>query len=380
MISAAEVISKEKEKILELWEETVRKEIPDAEKTERLLLLNIMPVILDAIALILERSDGESDMDTRNRYEEIIEKSQSHGRHRATIAHFSGMKIVHEHMVLHRVLIRTLKSSNAYNEGVGIRLSFIIETSMSHSVNSFSDSLQKMREKLTGTLAHDIRNPLTTAKLGISNLNYEDGEAHFNRIKEMVNRSLSKSIQLVEDLLDSITVKAGEGISLEFAEDDFLDSVKLVVWEASEEYYNQFILKCEEEKIMGIFDSTAVRRVLENLLTNAVKYGVPDKPITIKIENNPEEVILKVHNYGEPIAPEEREDIFNFLKHRDKGSSGQLKSWGIGLSFVKMAAEAHGGRVEIESNEENGTTFKVVFLKWDNKPGKRRVVLNYEGK
>src|SRR5690606_2056496 len=136
---------------------------------------------------------------------------------------------------------------------------------------------------------------------------------------------------------------------------------------------------CEEEKIIGIFDSTAVRRVLENLLTNAVKYGIPDEPITVTIENDPEKVLLKVHNYGEPIAPEEREDIFNFLTHRDKGTPGQLRSWGIGLSFVKMAAEAHGGNVEIESSQENGTTFLVEFLKWANKPGKRRVVLNYQG-
>ncbi|UJH93015.1 ATP-binding protein [Antarcticibacterium sp. 1MA-6-2] len=113
-------------------------------------------------------------------------------------------------------------------------------------------------------------------------------------------------------------------------------------------------------------------------MTNAVKYGASDKPITVSIKNDNEKVILQVHNFGNPISPENREEIFNFLNRLDCESGSELQSWGIGLTFVKMAAEAHGGHVELESDEEKGTTFSVILPKHSNKPGKRRAMLNFQ--
>lgn len=111
-------------------------------------------------------------------------------------------------------------------------------------------------------------------------------------------------------------------------------------------------------------------------MTNAVKYGDPDKPITVSLENKEEEVILRVHNYGNPISAEKQKNIFSFLNRSNEESRGNLKSWGIGLSFVKMAAEAHQGNVELKSSTEHGTTFSVRLKKYSNRPGKKKTVLN----
>ena len=90
-----------------------------------------------------------------------------------------------------------------------------------------------------------------------------------------------------------------------------------------------------------------------------------------------DEISLNVHNFGEPISSDKQEDIFDFLK-RDRDSAGKLKSWGMVLAFVKMAAETHKGRVQLESSEEKGTTFCAILHKQSNKPGKVRSKLNYE--
>lgn len=378
MKAAALVIRENKEEIIDLWEKTVRKEIPEVKETEHLVLLNIVPRILDDVAEVLEKSYGKKDIVNDINLGAVVEESIDHGRHRATSANYNEKRLVKEQIILHKILIIILKEHNAYQEDVGIVLSLVIENSMSHSVKSFSASLQDMREKLIGTLAHDIRNPLSTALLGLRAVDYEDGEEQVNLIIGMATKSLNKAIHLVENLLDAITVKSGEGISLVFSEGDIVKDVKLVYSEATENFPNKFVFDSRKKEIIGVFASTAVRRLLENLITNAVKYGAPEKPITVSIIDEPENVILKVHNFGNPINSENREKIFDFLNRLDQDSGGELQSWGIGLTFVKMAAEAHGGHVELESDTDQGTTFSVFLPKHSNKPGKKRALLNFK--
>lgn len=234
-----------------------------------------------------------------------------------------------------------------------------------------------MREKLVATLAHDIRNPVSAAYLSVGMMNFEDGEERFNKIKGMSKKSLKKSLDLIEGLLDAITVQAGQGISLDFSRRNMVDDIKREYTEAKEIYSNEIILDCEKEVIEGVFDGTAIRRVIENLITNAVKYGSRETPITIAVEDRAEEVVFSVHNYGNSISEPEQKEIFHFMTKTEKPSPTELKSWGIGLSFVKMAAEAHKGRVKIHSHPETGTTFTIILRKDSNKPGKVRAKLNY---
>ena len=376
MKEAAEALKRRKEDVIALWEETVKKEIPVARKTERLILLNILPHLLDDIVQILQRVQNEIDLQNCPDFEQIVKKSMDHGRHRASTSHFNSQNIVKEHMVLHKVLIMILKSENAYDQESGVLLSLALETSMAYSVDSFDASLQEMREKLTATLAHDIRNPLAAANLGLNTLQEQDGTEHILKVSGMAGRNVRKAIDLVEDLLDAISVRSGEGISLTFTERNIVDDVKLVVDEVNMAFANCVELQLSSTEIRGVFAATAVRRILENLITNAVKYGAPEKPIGIGLSEEGENVVLKVHNYGNSISSEDQKEIFRFMKHSDNDSKTNLKSWGIGLAFVKMAAEAHGGFVEVESNKKDGTTFSVFLKKHAEKPGKRRTKLN----
>lgn len=376
MEKAAEVVRNKLEHITSLWKEAVEEEIEGVAETERLLLLNVLPHLIKDIALVLERSRTEEILEAPTKFEEIIGNSVDHGRHRASTANFNAKKIIKEYMILHRILIRVLISEGAYNEDVGIKLAFVMETSMENSIHTFNQSIEDMREKLIGTLAHDIRNPLAAANLGLDTMKYQYGEDHFNKTKERLRRSIRRSINLVEDLLDTVTVKAGEGVSMNFSPSNFVDEVKFVFNEAQEFYSREFIWVCDDKEITGVFDPTAIRRVTENLITNAVKYGAPDSPITVSVESDSKRAIMKIHNEGNSICPEDHKDIFMFLNQNHQNSHGELKSWGIGLSFVKMAAEAHKGHVDLESDDENGTTFRVVFLKNANKPGRKKAVLN----
>lgn len=377
MTRASEILKKNSSRIIEIWERRVKKEIPAAKSSSNLALRNQLPNVLEDIAHIIDRYDDLSEIEKFEQFEEIIQNSLEHGRHRATSSHYTVKQILQEYIIFHRVLTETLIDEEAYTEDVGIVLKYTLETAMLNSASSFSDSLQEMREKLIGTLAHDIRNPISTAYFAFDILKVTSDKDRQEKLVAMGMRSLKKSLELVEGLLDAISVKAGEGIMLNFADTDIVKEIKWVADEASEIYTKEISFNTEANSMKGIFDGTAIRRVVENLVTNAVKYGAPDTKIKIQLEEVENSVVIKVHNYGKAIDKANQSEIFDFLNRGNGSHDSGLESWGMGLTLVKSVANAHGGSVDLHSTDEEGTTFSITLQKDFNEPGKVRTELNY---
>ena len=377
MTAASQLITDKSSEIMDLWASRVKKNIPAANESSELALRNQLPNVLEDLADIMDRYDGKSDVDEYESYQEIIENSLEHGRHRATSSHYTIKQILEEYIIFHRVLTELLIEKDVYTKEVGIVLKYSIETAMFNSATSFSDSIQEMREKLIGTLAHDIRNPISSAYFALDIIRHNDDKDRLDNLKKMGLRSLNKAVELLEGLLDAIAVKAGEGISMNFEEIDILKEIRWVYNEAEEIYTNDFVFDSSVDEIKGVFDGTAIRRVIENLVTNAVKYGSRDTPITIRIEEDQDDVLIEVQNFGNPIAKQDQNDIFKFLNRGHENQNSTLDSWGMGLTLVKTVAQAHGGKVEVVSNEKEGTTFSIHLKKQANKSGKIRTELNY---
>jgi two-component system sensor histidine kinase KdpD len=96
------------------------------------------------------------------------------------------------------------------------------------------------------------------------------------------------------------------------------------------------------------------------VLDNAMKYSSPGSPVVIGVKQDATEVALTVCNKGSFIPAEEREKIFQRF-YRCSGSIGSISGTGIGLSVVRRIAEAHQGRVSVDSDRENGTTFTITL-------------------
>jgi two-component system sensor histidine kinase KdpD len=103
-------------------------------------------------------------------------------------------------------------------------------------------------------------------------------------------------------------------------------------------------------------DRELIAMGIAQLVDNAAKYSTPGSVITISTERLGKETILAVHNNGPVIQPDDREKIFERF-YRGKGSEHLAAGTGIGLSVTKRAAEAHGGRVWVDSEGGRGTTF-----------------------
>ena len=380
MAKASEILRNSGSEIIDKWELKVKEEIPAAYISSNLALRNQLPRVLEDFADIIDRYEDLRKLQDDEKFEEIIKNSLEHGRHRATSSHYNVQQILKEYVIFHRVLTETLLNNEVYTTEVGIILKYTLENAMLYSAGSFTDSLQDMREKLVGTLAHDIRNPITAAYFALDVISPTDTAERIMKLKKMGLGSLRKSLNMLEGLLDAITVKAGEGITLNFSEIDILKELRWVYKEASEIYSNEIIFETESQEVKGIFDGTAIRRVVENLVTNAVKYGSRNSPVKMTVESDADEVTIKIHNEGNPILEEEQKEIFEFLRRGSVESDSTLESWGMGLTLVKSVAAAHGGNVNLESTKENGTTFSITVRKNANKPGKIRTELNYSVK
>jgi signal transduction histidine kinase len=108
----------------------------------------------------------------------------------------------------------------------------------------------------------------------------------------------------------------------------------------------------------GAWDGDRLAQLVSNLLSNAVHYSPLDSPVHIETRGEERELVLTVHNTGAPIPPEVLPRLFQPMQ-RGVAEVSQARSVGLGLYIVDQVVRAHGGRVEVASTAEAGTTFTV---------------------
>jgi signal transduction histidine kinase len=116
--------------------------------------------------------------------------------------------------------------------------------------------------------------------------------------------------------------------------------------------------------LRGTWDRTRIEQIASNLISNALQYSPLDSAVTVVARDEGEVVSFSVHNAGEPIPREGWRVLFDPLvrggpEARDRRS--KQDGLGLGLYIAKEIAEAHGGRIELDSSQDAGTTFKVTL-------------------
>jgi PAS domain S-box-containing protein len=218
-----------------------------------------------------------------------------------------------------------------------------------------------LRENFVATLTHDLRTPLTAAKMSahllIKRLN--DPEA-VQKIAGRISYNIDRADLMIRDLLDANRISAGASLPLEMEECNLSEIARDTLEELASIHGDRFELK-SKESILGMWSKSALRRMIENLCNNAVKYGSLEGVITVYLDKRQDKATMSVHNSGNPIPPEQQKLLFQQYRRLDSVQSKENKGWGLGLTLVKGFAEAHGGSVEVESSEATGTTFQVLL-------------------
>lgn len=170
---------------------------------------------------------------------------------------------------------------------------------------------------------------------------------------------------MIQDLLDAARFQSGERLQLRLEEFDMQEVAQETCTQFSAVHGPRFELIAQSARVW--WDREAIKRAMENLIGNALKYGAPDTPVRIKVAPVHGRVLLSVHNEGEPIPPEQMESLFQVFQRAAAAKEGNKEGWGIGLSYVRSVAESHGGSVAVDSAAHRGTTF-LIDIPLDARP------------
>lgn len=215
------------------------------------------------------------------------------------------------------------------------------------------------RKRFVATLTHDLRSPLSAARVAAQMIARSPEKQDKVRTWAMrIADSVDRTDRMISDLLDASRLEAGERITLKFETCDLAAAAEEVSNEFATRYGDRFVVEREGDTA-GLCSAEGIRRVLENLISNAVKYGEVGTPITTRVRRIDDRLLLSVHNSGTIIPAEEQKKLFQPFHRTDIAQASEKHGWGLGLSLVKGIVEAHGGIVKVESYLNGGTTFTV---------------------
>lgn len=224
----------------------------------------------------------------------------------------------------------------------------------------------ELREKFISTLTHDLRNPLGAIKLAAQLLLRNPIQAEAQRKISRIISNVNRADKMIQDLLDFSRIRAGQRLPMQITKLNLSKIVSDVFEDLSLFQPNRFLLNSDPE-VDGFWCEDGLRRVVENLVFNAVKYGDGGRPVTVTLKRFFDRVQILVHNEGKEIPLPERTMLFDPFRRSPAADSSSQKGWGLGLALVRGVAQAHGGSVWLESSASLGTTF-FVELPLDCRP------------
>ncbi len=352
--------------ILKLWEERVRAIVPAARSLDSPSLRNSIPLVLETLAKTLE--------DPEIIEEPKIEVAVLHGEERATLPHYSIDQVILEYRLLRRAIFEVLAPQGSVDasdasdaiDAIDARarnaIIDMIEVGIAKAAAAFTHYQFRLRERFISTLAHDLRTPIAGAKsCGQLMLRQPENIEATQRLSARVVDAMTRTNRMIEDLLDSNLVRTGGTLPLQIEQNDLRGIIKTTLEEATTAVGDHFKYEAGDIPIIGYWDIRYLKRAVENVALNAVKYGDSARPITVSVARAGQDVAIAIHNYGEPISHFDQEALFDPFQRGPKANHSDKRGWGIGLSLVKGVCEAHGGRVSVESHEQSGTTFTLTI-------------------
>lgn len=256
-------------------------------------------------------------------------------------------------------------------EMLGDRLTLHLEntrlyTDLRNTIRALREE-RDLRERFVSLLTHDLRGPLTAVKINAQLLaRHPESLDRRSELASKINESIDRADRMIRDLLDANRIRAGQRLPLRLAACDLGEVARNVVRELASAHGERFILDAEEG-VQGIWDAETLSRALWNLITNAIKYGAPNRPITIRISKSDQRAYISIHNEGTPIPQEDQAQIFEQFIRQSSAQAGDQRGWGLGLTLVRGSVEAHGGRIGVQSERSTGTTF-MMDLPLDARP------------
>jgi len=222
--------------------------------------------------------------------------------------------------------------------------------------------LDRMRDAFVATVSHELRTPLTSISGFLEMM--QDEEAGLGtagrQYLEVIRRSTSRLHALVEDLLLVAQIEA-KRIELLLAPVDVADlarrSAELVRPAATEKNVTVDVVADHAPELLA--DGPRLRQVLDNLVSNAVKFTNDGGAVTVSVAGNGDSVVVTVADTGIGIPPDEQGQVFSRFFRASTATQRAIPGTGLGLAISRALVEQHGGTIALTSREGEGTRVTV---------------------
>lgn len=342
-----------RDEVLLEWGKRLRATVKEAEHLPHPILINTFPMLyenlVEAITPNFPRRTGEEGSTV----------ASEHGGERARLTDYKPQAVISEYQLLRWTILDVLKRHGVQlNNDEFFIINASIDDAIRESVNAFALTQAALRERFVVALTHDLRNPLATANAAAELIRHTTDSSKTKELTHRIITNLARMDAMIQELLDAVVFQNGERLRLHIEEFNITEVVREVCDQFASIHGPRFQM-IGDEPIIGYWDRTAIKRALENLVGNAVKYGATETPIQVKVVSYHERVMLTVHNEGQPIPPEHLEYVFQIFQRATSAKEGRQRGWGIGLPYVRSVAESHGGSVSVDSATERGTSFSI---------------------
>lgn len=357
--------------ILVEWVAFARGQLPAAATMGEAALLDHGKLILEEIASDMSRPQGDAERQAKsegngsNASESSGVPSRSHARQRERQG-FQVEQMVAEYRALRATVLRlwsaAARSAQAEDLEDITRFNEAVDQAIAESLEAFVAEVDKARDLFLGMLGHDLRGPLSTiassATVALRTRPDDSPQA------AVILRSVAQMKALLDDLVEYTRHRLGSGLAIEPAHlqlDQFARNTLDEIAAISSGHVLDLDVKGD---MQGEWDARRLHQALSNLVFNALKYGRANTPIRISLDGTQaDEVVLAVENIGKPIPRAMLPTLFDPLvratsEDGDADSQVAGANLGLGLYVVREIANAHGGSVEVTS-DDSATRFEL---------------------
>ncbi len=281
-----------------------------------------------------------------------------------------------------RVLARAAGQVSAGNLEASVRVNTndeieVLGNAFNHMVGNIRKALEEVQSslkkaedansrktELLSIVSHDLKSPLASVLAALKLVELGDITAEeFPEMGAMIRQSCERMIDLIESLLASSALEMGR-IQVNKADGNAKELMERVVDSnnlKAEGKGQKLLVQHVGEHFNLYADNGLMHQVLENFVSNALKYSPPETTITARVLASPETIRFEVQDEGPGLTEEDKQKLFGFFQRLSAKPTGGESSHGVGLAITKRVVDLHNGKIWAESEVGKGTTFVVVL-------------------
>lgn len=218
----------------------------------------------------------------------------------------------------------------------------------------------RLSQMFMAVLGHDLRSPLNTMVMGANLLNAPLSPERLAHVAELITTCGQRMKRMIADLLDVARSRVGGGISVQPRREDLRELAERIAAEQRLLYPTRTLLLECTGSLDGEWDPDRLAQMFTNLAGNALDHGGDKVPVWIRLDGTFDDEVVIVFSNDGTIPPDVLEVLFDPF-HGSQRPRGRDDGLGLGLYIAERIVHAHRGRIEVQSNAEDGTLIQVVL-------------------